>query len=93
MNMNNVNSVTSQVRVQDTANNLSDQTFAPDFGIDSLPPKLEASKTSNSVTLTFTDNQVGASGIWKFSDTVPVGTATSPQIYKGGANNAILYRT
>jgi len=91
MNMNNVSSVASQVRVQDTATNIG-SSFAPDFGIDSLPPKLEASKTTNSVTLTFTDNHTGASGIWKFSDTVPVGTAASPQIYKGGANNAILYR-
>jgi hypothetical protein len=92
MNMNNTGTP-PPVRVRDTASNISDQTFTPDFGIDSTPPKLDASKTTNSVTLTFTDNHLGASGLWKFSDNVPVGTATSPQIYKGGANNVVLYRT
>ena len=81
------------LNVKDVADNISIESFSPDFGIDSTPPRLIASKTTNSVTLSFTDNHVGASGIWKFSDNVPVATPSSPQIFKGWANNAILYRT
>jgi len=71
------------LNVKDVADNISIESFSPDFGIDSTPPRLIASKTTNSVTLSFTDNHVGASGIWKFSDNVPVATPSSPQIFKG----------
>jgi len=90
--MNNATTTAPAVKVQDSANNKSTQSFQPDFGIDSTPPRLTASKTADSVTLSFVDNNAGDSGIWKFSDNIPVPTATSPQIYKGGANNSILYR-
>ena len=88
----NNNGALASVKVQDSANNKSDQAFTPDFGIDSMPPRLTASKTGNSITLSFVDNGSEDSGVWKFSDNIPVPTATSPQIFKGGANNAILYR-
>jgi hypothetical protein len=92
-NMNNATTTPPAVKVQDSANNKSTQSFQPDFGIDSTPPRLTASKTTDSVTLSFVDDSAGDSGIWKFSAfNIPVPTATSPQIYKGGANNAILYR-
>jgi len=89
----NNNGALAPLKVQDSAANKSTQSFQPDFGIDSTPPKLIATKTGSSVTLSFSDNGTEESGIWKFTDSIPVPTATSPQIYKGGANNAILYRT
>jgi hypothetical protein len=82
MNMNNAATLPA-LKVKDLADNISAESFSPDFGIDSIPPKLTATKTTNSVTLSFTDNHPGASGLWKFSDNIPVATATSPQILKG----------
>lgn len=82
----------SPLRVVDTANNISDQSFAPDFGIDSTPPKLTATTSGSTITLSFTDNHAGASGFWKplsaFGDTLPTG------VLKGTttSNNAIIYR-
>ena len=90
--MENNSGALSPVRVIDTANNISDQSFAPDFGIDSTPPILTATTSGSTVTLTFTDNHTGASGFWKplsaFGDTLPTG------VLKGttASNNAIVYR-
>lgn len=91
-NMNNATTTPPAVKVQDSANNKSAQSFQPDFGIDSTAPKLVATKTANSVTLAFTDNHVGASGFWKplsaFNEVLPAGVSrgTTP------GNNSILYR-
>lgn len=90
--MTNNSGALSPVRVMDTANNISLESFAPDFGVDSTPPKLTASTSGSTVTLTFTDNDIGASGFWKplsaFGDTLPTG------VLKGTttSSNAIVYR-
>jgi len=76
------------LKVQDTAGNKSTSPLTANFGIDSTPPRLTATKTTNSVTLNFVDNGSEDSGIWKSHDTTPVNTG----ILKGGENNKILYR-
>jgi hypothetical protein len=91
-NMNNATTTPPAVKVQDSANNKSAQSFQPDFGIDSTAPKLVATKTANSVTLAFTDNHPGASGFWKpasaFNETLPAGVLRGTT----AGNNSILYR-
>ena len=90
--MDNNSGALSPVRVIDTANNISIESFAPDFGVDSTPPKLTATTNGSNVTLSFTDNHTGASGFWKplsaFGDVLPNGG------FKGTttASNAIIYR-
>ncbi|MCB9807027.1 hypothetical protein H6768_04025 [Candidatus Peribacteria bacterium] len=36
----NNNTALSALKVQDNAHNISDESFSPDFGIDSTPPKM-----------------------------------------------------
>lgn len=90
--MTNNSGALSPVRVIDTANNISIESFAPDFGVDSTPPKLTATTSGSTITLAFTDNDTGASGFWKplsaFGDVLPTG------VLKGttASNNAIVYR-
>lgn len=88
----NNNGALASVKVQDAANNKSDQAFTPDFGIDSTAPKLVATKTGNSVTLAFTDNHPGASGFWKplsaFNDALPSGVSRGAT----PSDKSILYR-
>lgn len=74
------------VRVQDTAGNISDESFIADIGVDSLAPKVTATwAAGGTVTLTFTD--AGGSGFWKplsaLNDTVPTGMTK---------NLAVLYK-
>ena len=84
------------IRVQDSASNISDQSFSPDFGIDSTPPKLTATTTGTSgsatITLSFTDNASTDSGFWKplsaFNDVLPDGVLRGTT----ASSNAILYR-
>lgn len=90
--MNNATTTPPAVKVQDSASNKSVQSFQPDFGIDSTAPKLVATKTTNSVTLSFTDNHVGASGFWKpasaFNEILPAGVSRGTT----ANDKAILYR-
>jgi hypothetical protein len=68
------NAALPAVRVWDTVGNVSDDSFAPNIGVDSIPPTLTATQSGSTVTLTFNDPH---SGFWKplsaFNDVLPTG--------------------
>ena len=74
------------VNVQDTAGNIG-PAFAPQIGIDTVPPKVTGSISGNNVTLSAVDPGAG-SGLWKANVSLPDPTATG---IKENPNSVILY--